>query len=39
VGTNALDPFGARILDLQTITEARTLEEITAAAEALVPVL
>jgi glycerate 2-kinase len=39
VGTNALDPFGARILDLQTITEAPTLEAVAAAAEALVPVL
>ncbi|MEA2340237.1 MAG: glycerate 2-kinase [Solirubrobacteraceae bacterium] len=39
VGTNALDPFGARILDLQTITEARTLAEVTAAAESLVPLL
>ena len=39
VGTNALDLFGARILDLQTVTEAPTLEAVEFAAEALVPVL
>lgn len=31
VGTNALDRLGARILDLQTVTEAPTLEALEAA--------
>lgn len=31
VGSNALDPFDARILDLQLILEARTLAELEAA--------
>jgi len=35
VGFNALDRFGARILDLQAILEAPTLEEIEAAGSAL----
>ena len=34
-GVNDLDPFHARLLDLQTITEARTLEELEAAGRAL----
>jgi glycerate kinase len=39
VGTNALDTFGARILDLQRISEAPTLEAIADAAAALKPLL
>jgi len=39
VGENALDRFGARILDLQTVSEAPTLEAIEAAAAALVEFL
>jgi glycerate kinase len=39
VGQNALDRFGARILDLQTITEAPTLEALEAAAAGLLPYL
>src|SRR3954451_3060493 len=35
VGTNALDRFGARIIDLQVIQEATTLEELEAAGEHL----
>jgi glycerate kinase len=35
VGQNALDRFGARILDLQTVGEAPTLDAIEAAAAAL----
>jgi glycerate kinase len=35
VGRNALDRFDQRILDLQTIAEAGTLDEIEPAAEAL----
>ena len=35
VGTNALDAFDQRILDLQTVRAATTLEEIAAAAEQL----
>jgi glycerate kinase len=35
VGVNALDRFGARVLDLQAILEASTLEEIEAAGSAL----
>jgi len=35
VGQHALDPFGARILDLQVIAEASTTAEIEAAAERL----
>jgi glycerate kinase len=31
VGTNALDRFGARILDLQSVTEAGTTRQLTAA--------
>ena len=31
VGGNALDPFGKRIIDLQRVIEATTLEEIEAA--------
>jgi len=37
VGVNALDRFGARILDLQAILEASTVEEIEAAGKALAP--
>ena len=36
VGTNALDAFDQRILDLQTIREATTLDELEQAAEELV---
>ncbi len=35
VGQNALDRFGARMLDLQTVGEARTLAEVEEAAAAL----
>lgn len=35
VGTNELDPFGARILDLQTIREAGTLPSLRAAGRRL----
>ena len=35
VGTDALDPFGKRIIDLQRTLEATTLEELEAAGEAL----
>lgn len=35
VGTNAIDPFSVRILDLQVIAEASTASEIQAAAEQL----
>ena len=36
VGRNRLDPFGERIIDLASVTEASTLAEIEAAARALV---
>ena len=36
VGSNALDPFGERIIDLASVREARTLEELEAAGRALV---
>ena len=36
VGRNQLDPFGQRIIDLASVTEASTLAEIEAAARALV---
>jgi hypothetical protein len=39
VGSRGLDAFGARMLDLQRIAEATTLEEIEAAAADLVAVL
>jgi glycerate kinase len=35
VGTNAMDPFSARIIDLQVILEATTLAELEAAGEEL----
>jgi glycerate 2-kinase len=35
VGQNALDPFGQRLLDIQEIAEATTLEEMEAAGERL----
>jgi glycerate 2-kinase len=35
VGTDALDPFGKRIIDLQRVIEATTLAELEAAGEAL----
>jgi glycerate 2-kinase len=35
VGTDDLDQFGKRMIDLQVVTAATTLEEIEAAAEAL----
>jgi len=35
VGTDALDPFGKRIIDLQRTIEASTLEELEAAGESL----
>jgi glycerate 2-kinase len=35
VGTDALDPFGKRIIDLQYVEAARTLAEIEAAGERL----
>ena len=36
VGRNRLDPFGERIIDLASVTEASTLDELEAAGEALV---
>ena len=36
VGRNALDPFGERIIDLASVTEATTLDELEAAGRALV---
>ena len=39
VGTRALDEFGQRILDLQTIQEASTLPELEAAGERLAALL
>jgi glycerate kinase len=36
VGRNRLDPFGERIIDLASVTEASTLAEIEAAGRALV---
>ena len=39
VGQRELDSFGARILDLQAVVEARTLEEIRAAAQRLADVI
>jgi glycerate kinase len=39
VGENAMDPFDARRVDLQSISEARTLAEVEVAAEALGAVL
>jgi glycerate 2-kinase len=35
VGSNALEPFDQRILDIQTVDEARTLAELERAAERL----
>ena len=35
VGTSALDAFDQRILDLQTVDEARTRDDLRAAAERL----
>jgi glycerate kinase len=35
VGENALDPFGARVLDLASVTEAGTAPELAAAGAAL----
>lgn len=35
VAINALEAFDARILDLQTITEARTIDQLSSAAEQL----
>jgi glycerate kinase len=35
VGRNELDPFDARILDLASVREARTLEELAAAGGAI----
>jgi glycerate kinase len=39
VGRNELDRFGARMLDLQRIVEATTLEELEAAGTSLAEVL
>jgi glycerate kinase len=39
VGTDALDPFAARILDLQRVIEAPTLEDMETAAASLAGVL
>ena len=36
VGRNRLDPFGERVIDLASVTEATTLDELTAAGRALV---
>ena len=39
VGTNALDAFGARILDIQRVLEAPTIDALEHAAEDLVSLL
>ena len=39
VGTRELDSFGVRILDLQTVSEARTLAELQAAGRGLAAVI
>jgi glycerate 2-kinase len=39
VGSNGLDPFGARMLDLQRVIEATDLDAIAAAAASLVDVI
>jgi glycerate kinase len=39
VGRNELDRFGARILDLQRVAEAPTLDDVAQAAAALAPLL
>jgi glycerate 2-kinase len=39
VGVNALDRFGARILDLQSVTEAGTVRQLTAAGRRLAGVI
>jgi glycerate kinase len=39
VGTDALDPFAARILDLQRVVQAPTLEDMETAAASLADVL
>jgi glycerate kinase len=39
VGRNELEPFEARILDLQRVAEATTLDAVAEAAAALVPLL
>jgi glycerate 2-kinase len=39
VGTRELDSFGARILDLQSVTEAGTLEQLQAAGHRLAEVI
>ena len=35
VGTDALDPFGKRMIDLQLVQEATDLDELEAAGERL----
>jgi glycerate kinase len=39
VGTNRLDAFGARMLDLETVSEARTIAQLTATGRWLAGVL
>lgn len=39
VGSNGLDAFGARILDLETVTEATTIAELRAAGRRLATVI
>jgi glycerate kinase len=39
VATNRLDAFGARILDLESVSEAKTIAELTAAGRRLARVL
>jgi glycerate 2-kinase len=39
VGTDELDSFGARVLDLQAVLEARTIEELEQAGRFLAPML
>jgi hypothetical protein len=39
VGEDALGSFGARILDLQRVLEATTLDDIAQAAASLAPLL
>jgi glycerate kinase len=39
VGRNELDAFGARLLDLETVTEASTLAELLTAGRQVAAVL
>ena len=39
VGSNELDPFGARVLDLETVSEASTIAALAGAGRRLAAVL